>query len=308
MMFLGIALAVIFVSPAFYRLKAKGYGTRGAVLVTVGLTVLLFAVGGSYNANGWVAGLLLPAALFVLSLLLPVRPGAPGTAYLKISFPCPECGETVDFDRDAERRAVLCPACHELIRVPAGEDAPVTPAQDLKSAPVPVNGERDFVTIGKYLLADQAEMGRERLHAAGIPAFLPDGNTGHVHPGLEWAAGGARLMVPVAYEAEARAMLNAPAEDTCLPPDFVPPPAAPEPTHSTWWPRAIGYSLLFLFIFPWILVGLWVQIVPFVFASAVQEGVIASSMSLSAAFRITAAMALTFVAVSFFWESGRNEE
>ena len=183
---------------------------------------------------------------------------------------------------------------------------PVTPAQDLART-TPPSGDRDFVTVAKYLVADQAEMARERLHAANIPAFLPDGNTGHVYPGLEWAAGGARLMVPIAFEAEARAMLNAPVEATCLPPDFVPPPTAPEPVGSTWWARAIGYSLLFLFVFPWILVGLWVQLVPLLFSSAVRQGIMAESLSLLEAYRFTAVISLAFVAVAFFWGGHKTE-
>ena len=90
--------------------------------------------------------------------------------------------------------------------------------------------------------------------------------------------------------------------------DFVLPPAPPEPPRDDRLAYTILYSLLFLFVFPFMLTKLWVWIIPLLFAEAVQAGIIDETITFAFAFRSTAVLALIFVAVAFFWESGRKRK
>jgi len=166
----------------------------------------------------------------------------------------------------------------------------------------------EYVTIRRFLNPVQAEIARQRLDAEGIPSFLPDSATGHAYPPAQWAAGGVRLIVPVSRVADAEAALNTPGEETCLPDDFVPPPAEPEPViGSNRLAGVIVWGIGFVLIFPFVLVKLWTWIVPVFFAAAVREGVARESIMLTTAFQYTVATALVFVVIASFWESGRAQ-
>jgi len=308
MMFLAIAAAVLFLVPAYNRLRAKGYAPGLFLWPTIMLVALGFGLGTVHPAGQFLC-LVISAGLYVLAVALPERQGAPGNRYLRITFPCPECGRQISFGRDYEGRAELCPLCGELITVPiegVAVESPPSPAP----APPKRGGSRDPVELRRFLNPEQAEMARQRLNAANIDAFVADSIVAHIHPGAEWASGGVRLMVAAGDIDAAREVLALPAEETALSDDFVPPPAPsqPEDRGANRFAQLLLGTLVFLVVFPFVLMKMWIWIVPALFSGAVRRGVLRQSLSFYGAFKMTVAIALTFVATAFFWISGRRKD
>ena len=304
MFLLGIALCFLFVSPAYYRLRVKGYRPWPFVLPAAALYLVFAALGLSLDVAWYGVSVLPPACLFVVAMLIPACPGAPGKALLQVEFHCPECEKSVRFPRSAEGRAVLCPECGELVRV-EDENALPQPDQAVAMDRRDAGASGDFATVGQYLNSAQGELARQKLAAAGVAAFLPDSTASHAYPALEWASGGSRLMVNTVDRDRALDILSMSPEETSLPRDFVVPPGPPEPVRDDRLAHAILYVIVFLFLFPFILIRLWVWVVPLLFGEAVQEGIVSESLSFGAAFRATAVLSLIFAGVAVFWESGR---
>lgn len=306
MAILAIAAILLFISPAFYRLKAKGYAPAPFISGTLLLLILAGAIGYMLHPIGILVAGLLPLGLLGLAVLLPPREGAPGSGYLTLSFPCPECGKTVAFPRHAAGRASLCPECGELLRVPDEKgDAAGTPGPrgELSS---PADPTAAFVTVGRFLSPTQAELARERLAAHGIPAMLPDSTISHVHPGVEWASGGFRLVVPSRYATQARDVMALPEEDLRLPEGFVPPAAPAQAPAGNRLAEALLLSIAVLFVLPPLIVVFWGWIVPNLFVEAVQEGALKASISYAQAFQFSGVVSLAFVAIAYFLECGRK--
>ncbi|MDP6491528.1 MAG: zinc ribbon domain-containing protein [Kiritimatiellia bacterium] len=303
---LGIALCFLFVFPAYSRLRVKGYGPWPFVLPAAALYLVFAALGLFLDAAWYGVSVIPPACLFAVARLIPACSGAPGEALIQIEFHCPECGKSVRFPRSAEGRAVLCPECGELVRV---EDENALPQSDeavaIDRGDAEASGE--FATVGKYLNSAQAELARQKLAAAGVAAFLPDSTASHAYPVLEWASGGSRLMVNTVDRDRALDILNLSPEETSIPRDFVVPPGPPEPIRDDRLAHTVLCVIVFLFLFPFILMRLWVWTVPLLFVEAVQEGIVSQSLSFGAAFRATAVLSLIFVGIAFFWESGRSK-
>jgi hypothetical protein len=291
---LVMAAAFLFILPAYHGLKAKAYDPRPFVSSTIVLCALALALGAKYPAANAVV-LAVAGGLLLLVTLLRPRPGAPGEAYLKIGFPCPECGRPVEFPRDREGCAELCPECGELICVPAGLAAGAAPAA---SRPRRRGGSADPVPVGRFLRPETAELAREKLEAGGVEAFVADAVTANVQPGIHWAAGGVRLMVRAADAERAREILDRPPEETELPDDFVPPPAPPEPESGPGFGGLLLSALSFLFIAPFALVRLWAWAARALFPSAARRGTIPGSISFRVAFGLAAA-AVAAAALAF---------
>lgn len=301
MALIAICLALLFISPAYYRLKAKGYGPARFIVPTILVSGASLAFAYVALLPGLAVTLLVPVALLALTFLLPPKKGAPGMAYLHIELTCPECNQPVSFPRAMEGRAALCPKCGELIEVPA-ESETAAPPHVTETA-----GDGDFVMLRQFLDPMQAEIARQRLQDEGIEAFLPDTATGAAYPSLQWASGGVRLLVPAADAAMAEEALDRPVEETSLPKDFIPPPAPIEPpVRGSRLTYALMTGVVFYLIFPFILVRLWVWFIPVLLPGPVQRGVIEDSLSLVEAFQITSAIALAFLIVAFFLEGGRR--
>jgi hypothetical protein len=302
----AICLSLFFISPAFYRLKSKGYSVARFIIPTVAVSLVGYEAGYAFHPGGLIVAFAAPAGLFVLAKFLPPKKGAPGEDYLRIVFACPECGQSVTFGRESEGRAELCPKCGELIAVPSNAGARASCGPIRKPALEPGMAGDDLVVLQKFLNPMQAEIARQRLETEGVPSFLPDRLTANAYPSLPWASGGVRLMVPAASLAQAQQVLNRPEEETRLPDDFIPPPAPPEPESDGRLVKALLYSGVFLLVFPFLLVRLWVLFVPLLFPSAVQKGIISASLSRVQAFQISSVIALVFVVIAFFLESGRK--
>ena len=125
-----IAISLLFLAPAYYLLRAKGYRPPVFLWPTVLITVLLFGVWMIVEGeNDWTfqsapafnLAVFLPGiAVLALSWMLPTRKGAPGLSYLRIHFVCPHCNKVIKFGREREGLAELCPICGEIVTVPTG--------------------------------------------------------------------------------------------------------------------------------------------------------------------------------------------
>lgn len=137
-----MAIAWLFAVPAYYLAKSKGRSGFGYAILTMALANPIPFIG--YVAFGFI----LAALPLVLLYFLPAQPGALGEKYLKIIFPCPECGQTVSFPRHREGLAVSCPHCGEMIRVPEDEHSP-PPAVHNRTKPATTQGEVCFESFGQ---------------------------------------------------------------------------------------------------------------------------------------------------------------
>jgi len=166
------ALASVFGVPAYYLARSKGRSgfSYAFFMVILGLPSVVLGL----------FGFILPAIGLGILYLLPGKSGAPGNAYLKITFACPECGKTISFPRDREGAAELCPACGELIRVLTDEHSP-EPSQRDRRKPQVAEGEVCFESFARQepahvLVAILSENGvRARMAAddgGGFAGFI----------------------------------------------------------------------------------------------------------------------------------------
>ena len=135
-----ILISVLFLVPIYYIARSKGY--NGAMLATIAAVLALGSVVMATGIPGQgieILQIVLPAVMLGIVALLEVKPGAPGKAYLKISFTCPECKAEVTFDRRKEGKAELCPKCGEIITVPLDEHSP-KPMKQIKVKPDTASG------------------------------------------------------------------------------------------------------------------------------------------------------------------------
>jgi len=200
-----ILIGVLFVVPIYYIARSKGYngglwGTVAAVLALSGMW-----------AGAWVPvpgigilEILLPAATLGLIWIMAPKPGAPGKAYLKITFPCSECGKSVTFKREQEGRAQLCPECGELISVPMDEHSP-SPTRDTREKPPRTDGA---VCLESFGLPDPAIQLVALLKANGINALFEGDDAGGTLPNVAVTTG-YRVMIDVRqWEAAVAVMEN----------------------------------------------------------------------------------------------------
>lgn len=189
-----ILIVVLFLVPIYYIAKSKGR-SGASYSVAAGVLALLALDAPMMWDEPRLGSLQLafPAAVLLLVALLPVRPGAPGKAYLKIEFACPECGQTVTFPREREGAAELCPKCGELIRVATDEFSPVS-GPTRRTKPEGVAGEVCFDTFGRPEPADQLAA---ILNDNGVNARVSSDGGGGVLPQVGNTQGH-RVMIDVA--------------------------------------------------------------------------------------------------------------
>lgn len=115
-----IIVAILFLAPLYYLSKSKGFNAVKlvtiATLLSVACTVASFFV--PYVGYGQI---FFPAIFLLGTWVSPPKKGAPGKAYFKITFNCPECKKEITFKREKEGSAELCPECGEVITVPEDE-------------------------------------------------------------------------------------------------------------------------------------------------------------------------------------------
>lgn len=153
-----IAIAVIFLVPAYYLAKSKGYNVViilvASGILSMGFPLILNILDISDTVP--LADITFPFLSLGIVWLLPKKAGAPGKAYLKITFQCPECREEVTFDRSEEGKAELCPKCGEIVTVPLDEFSP-KPTTHRKEKPDAVSGAVCFTSFGDEMSALQLQ-------------------------------------------------------------------------------------------------------------------------------------------------------
>ena len=165
-----IGLTVLFLIPIYYLAKSKGYNALpvcivcGAVGFITPLALHVFLGEDLFPFADCTAAL----GALVVVWLLPAKKGAPGKAYLKITFNCPECKTSVTFKRHEEGTAQLCPACGEIITVPLDEFSPKTAIHKARN-PAPIDGMRCFETYANEVKALEV---KALLEGNGIPAEI----------------------------------------------------------------------------------------------------------------------------------------
>jgi endogenous inhibitor of DNA gyrase (YacG/DUF329 family) len=125
-----IIIALVFLIPIWRIARSKGYNGRAFVLVAgtpaaiaTAISVLLEPQSDAMAMLLMVATIGIPLLTLGLAAVLPTRPGAPGKAWLKITFPCPDCGHSLSFGRELEGLNRQCPKCDEIVTVSDKSDA-----------------------------------------------------------------------------------------------------------------------------------------------------------------------------------------
>lgn len=181
-----ILIAVLFLIPIYYVAKSKGRsGAVCSIAAGIGAAIGFFAPMMWNEPRLAILQFALPAAVLLVVAALPGRLGAPGKAYFKIVFTCPECGQTVTFPRASEGTAELCPKCQELIRVPTDEFSPKANPKR-RNKPVGASGEVCFETFGRAASADQLAA---ILNDQGVKARVTSDSGGGVLPQIGNAQG-----------------------------------------------------------------------------------------------------------------------
>lgn len=177
-----IALAVVFLVPAYYLAKSKGYNVAIILIASAILSIgvpLGISIINNENPMPWI-DITFPFLALGIVWFLPKRAGAPGKAYLNITFECPECKEEVTFPRSKEGSPQLCPKCGEIITVPLDEHSP-KPTEHIKEKPDIESGSVCFDSFGD-------EMSALQLHALleenGIKSEVIGGIGGGAPPQL----------------------------------------------------------------------------------------------------------------------------
>lgn len=192
-------VGILFLVPIYDAARSKGRNPTGyvgaaAVLAFAAWACALFAdLGlspeGPLPALGGAFMLALPAAVLFIVLLLKPLKGAPGEAYLKITFPCPRCGAINTFDREREGFADLCPQCGELVTVPTDRHSP-QPEPPARREPGATEGE---VCLERYGRKEVADLTQVILADNGIPARVAGDDGGGTLPMA--ALGGYRVLI-----------------------------------------------------------------------------------------------------------------
>ncbi len=117
MVWIAAALIVLFIQPAYRRLKAKGYPARIAFKIIIFICTICLGIGIVEPAAVYLA-VFFSLSFLLMSVIVRPREGAPGDAIFQITFACPACRESITFDFDREGFAELCPKCGEIVRVP----------------------------------------------------------------------------------------------------------------------------------------------------------------------------------------------
>ena len=124
-----ILIALVFLVPIWRIATSKGYNGRAFVLIAGIPAAIAQAIDVMIRPESPTAGYLISAGVLGIPLLtlglaavLPTRAGAPGKAWRKVTFPCPDCGRVISFNRELEGLARECPHCDEIVTVADNPD------------------------------------------------------------------------------------------------------------------------------------------------------------------------------------------
>lgn len=165
-----IVLVVLVLLPIYYLAKSKGYNVVLVCIIPGIIGCLtpyaLHTMGGKLPFP--FIYLTLPLIALLAVWLLPAKKGAPGKAYFKITFQCPECHQCITFKRDREGCAELCPKCGEIVTVPTDQFTPTTQPRT-KMRPQTSEGE---VCFDSFIRQEDASLLHIQLESHGIPSRI----------------------------------------------------------------------------------------------------------------------------------------
>lgn len=125
-----ILIALVFLIPIWRIASSKGYSGKAFVLAAGIPAFIAQSIGVILEPSSSNIRFLIPAGTIGIPLLtlglaaiLPTKAGAPGKAWRKITFPCPDCGETLSFNRELEGLVRECPKCDEIVTVQNSPDS-----------------------------------------------------------------------------------------------------------------------------------------------------------------------------------------
>ena len=165
-----LLITILFLIPGYYLAKSKGY--NAAKVLTIAGIFSLWYPAVSRCIEGLdpfpIIDISFPLIALLVIWLLPAKKGAPGKAYLNISFVCPECNQEVKFERRFEGQAVLCKKCDEIITVPTDEFSPKAEKKK-RIKPAVLSGKVCFDEFVDEICAEQLT---DLFNAHGIKAEM----------------------------------------------------------------------------------------------------------------------------------------
>lgn len=182
-----IVVSVLCLVPSYYMAKSKGYDATWACVIAGAIGFLAPFILHYITEQPRLPFADITPALIVLYAvwLLPAKKDAPGHKYLKITFSCPECRETITFPRSREGTAELCPKCGEIVNVPEDEYSPKTiPRKQQK--PRISEGSVFFNSYGNEM---KAILMKNVLESNGVKTELVEGTGGGVLASLSGSEG-----------------------------------------------------------------------------------------------------------------------
>ena len=208
--------ATVFYTPLYRIAQSKGYPgatlVRWTVTYHAAVSLVLFVLGVA-GITHWQLGLAyLPISLVLLVVqCLPERKGAPGRKWFTISMICKACEATIAFDRSREGLVDSCPRCGEILTVSEGASAIAIedmsgveePEEIIEGTPGPHMVDDKWITLRAYQSGALADMDRQALEAAGVPAVLQSAGPAGVFP----TSLGTILLVPSVEKAHAESVL-----------------------------------------------------------------------------------------------------
>jgi hypothetical protein len=165
-----IGLVVLVLLPIYYLAKSKGYN---AVPVCVISSIVGYSIPYTLRLIGEapafpIIDMTVPLLALVAVWLMPAKKGAPGKAYFRITFQCPECHQSITFKREREGCTEMCPKCGEVVTVPTDQFTP--PKQHrAKARPQASEGE---VCFDSFTHQEDAVLLQIQLESHGITSQL----------------------------------------------------------------------------------------------------------------------------------------
>lgn len=174
-----ILISILFLVPIYYTSISKGYNGKLLSLIAGVPSIIAMVVSSAYPHRFLeIIHLAIPACMLGIVWVLRPKPGAPGKAYLKITFECPECGETLSFPRHRAGAGELCPECGDVIHVP-DEDRESSQDTRIRTKPSKTQGEVCFNSFGR---PEPAYQWIAILQDKGVQARLASDSAGGALP------------------------------------------------------------------------------------------------------------------------------
>ena len=171
-----IVIIVVILVPLYYLAKSKGYNAVHICVVSgiagwlTPYAALLF---WDVPPLPLLFYLTVPLCALIVVWLLPAKKGAPGKAYLNITFECPECHQQIMFHREKEGAAELCPKCGEVVTVPTDQFTPVQSSR-IKTRPQTSEGDVCFETFARQ---EDASLLHILLESHGVASRIVGDNS-----------------------------------------------------------------------------------------------------------------------------------